>query len=77
MDQALTIQQGTNKTILWKDEGSNNQKFRLIPEGEKYKIQIMSGGMLEVPNGATSAGIQLFVGQPMNAPYQLWSIVPV
>lgn len=78
MEQALSIEQGSNKTILWKNEESINQKFRLIAvEAGKYKIQLMSGGMLEVPNGATAAGIQLFIGQPSNVPYQLWSISPV
>jgi hypothetical protein len=57
-----------------------NQVFHVKLENGKYSIiSPLNGGVLEVPslpNSATTNGLQMIFGQPNNADYQKWDLVP-
>ena len=69
--KALDVSLGTDKSkyhlLLWSRHGNNNQRFKIREVGGgKYQILSNLGGTVEVPNGSTANGIQIYISQPNN-----------
>ena len=76
---ALDVSQGEenrNMLILWDRHGEANQRFRFKPIYGKYAIFSTNGATIEVPNGATDDGVQIYVNYPNNTPNEHWDIQP-